>query len=177
MLLVGALVGGCAAPASTEGPVEAESSVTVVDADVYGSFPVDPPAPDEIVLTLVGSRTVELTMAELEALARREVTLVEPFVKATQTFRVVALAELLELAGITPRETVDTIALNDYRYRDGVRALLDAEALLAVERDGEPIPMDAGGPIRLVYDTASTYYGFLDAWNWSLRRVEVVDEP
>jgi hypothetical protein len=75
-------------------------------------------------------------MAELEALALREVTFVEPFVKVEQTFRVVALAELLELAGIMPREMVDTIALNDYRYRDTVRALLEAEALLAVERDG-----------------------------------------
>jgi hypothetical protein len=54
MLLVGALVGACTAPASTEAPVDAEPPATTVDADVYGGFPVDPPAPDEVVLTLVG---------------------------------------------------------------------------------------------------------------------------
>jgi len=146
----------------------------VADQDVYGGFPVDPPAADEVVLTLVGTQTVELTMGELEALAAREVTFVEPFVKIEQTFGVVPLADLFELAGIVPRDTVDTIALNDYRYNDSVRALLDAGALLAVSRDGGPIPMNAGGPIRLVFDADSDYHDFLDAWNWSLRSIRVV---
>jgi len=178
LLVVAVTVAACTGVATTapEAP-SGEDPATAGDADVYGGFPIDPPATDEVVLTLVGPRTVELTMGELDALAMREVTFVEPFVKVTQTFRVVPLAELLELAGIMPRETVDTIALNDYRYRDDVRTLLDADALLAVARDGAPIPMDAGGPIRLVFDTASPYHGFLDAWNWSLRRVEVVDVP
>ena len=142
--------------------------------DVYGGFPVDPPGPDEVVLTLEGARTVDLTMAELDALAQRQVTFVEPFVKAEQSFRTVPLAELLALAGIAPEDTVDTIALNDYRYRDTVAALVAADALLAVERDGAPIPMNAGGPIRLVFDVGSGYHDFLDAWNWSLRSIAVV---
>lgn len=141
---------------------------------VYGGFLIDPPAPDEVVLTLEGARTVELTMVELDGLAVREVTFVEPFVKVEQRFRVVALADLLELAGIGPGDTVDTIALNDYRYRDEVSALLAADALLAVARDGEAIPMNAGGPIRLVFASDSSYHGLLDAWNWSLRSIRVV---
>lgn len=177
LLLAAAVLTACSSAATTApvAPTDEEPGEAGGDADVYGGFAIDPPASDEVVLTLVGARTVELTMGELDALAQREITIVEPFLSSTQTFRVVPLAVLLDLAGITPRETVDTIALNDYRYRDDVRALLDAEALLAVARDGTAIPMDAGGPIRLVYDTASPYYGFLDAWNWSLRRVEVVD--
>jgi len=169
LVTVGAVLAACAAqPAAVVAPEP------VADADVYGGFPVDPPADDEVVLTIVGSRTVDLTMGELDALAHREVTFVEPFVKVEQTFRAVALVDLLELAGIAPRDTVDTIALNDYRYRDTVRALIDADALLAVGRDGGPIPMDAGGPIRLVFDVGSSYHGFLDAWNWSLRSIRVV---
>jgi len=179
MLLAVALAVAACTGVATTAPLAPsdEDPATAGDADVYGGFPIDPPAADEVVLTLVGARTVELTMGELDALAHRDVTFVEPFVQITQTFRVVPLAELLELAGIMPRETVDTIALNDYRYRDDVRTLLDAEALLAVARDVAPIPMDAGGPIRLVFDTTSSYHGFLDAWNWSLRRVEVVYVP
>ena len=149
----------------------------VVDAEVYGGFPIDPPGPDEVVLTLVGQRTVELTMRDLEQLEVTEVTFVEPFVNAEQTFRVVPLVDLFALAGITPSDTVDTIALNDYRYRDTAGALVAADALLAVARDGAPIPMDAGGPIRLVFEPSSEYAGFLDAWNWSLRSISVVAEP
>ncbi len=151
----------------------------VVDAvadpdDVYGGFAVDPPAPDEVVLTLVGASEVDLTIADLQARATTEVRFLEPFVQVEQTFAVVPLAELLALAGIGADDTVDTIALNDYRYRDTVAALLAADALLAVGRDGGPIPMNAGGPIRLVFAEDSAYFGFLDAWNWSLRTVAVV---
>lgn len=169
VLMLGVVLAACAG----QQPV-AVAPVPPADTDVYGGFEIDPPAADEVVLTLVGTRTVELTMGELDALAEREVTFVEPFVKIEQTFRVVPLADLFELAGIVPRDTVDTIALNDYRYRDGVRDLLDADALLAVGRDGGPIPMNEGGPIRLVFDEDSGYHGFLDAWNWSLRSIRVV---
>jgi len=174
LLTLGAALVACAEVVDDSAPPAPD---TVPDVDVYGGFPVDPPAADEVVLTLVGTRTVELTMGELDALATLEVTFVEPFVKVEQTFRVVRLADLLERAGIAPDDVVDTIALNDYRFRDDVRALLAAEALLAVGRDGGPIPMDAGGPVRLVFDVGSAYHGFLDAWNWSLRTIRVVTAP
>jgi hypothetical protein len=174
LLTVGAVLAACAPVTEPAAPPVVE---TPTGADVYGGFPVDPPAADEVVLTLVGTRTVDLTMGELDAMAVREVTFVEPFVKVEQTFRVVPLADLLALAGIGPDDVVDTIALNDYRFRDGSGALVEADALLAVGRDGGPIPMDAGGPVRLVFDVASPYHGLLDAWNWSLRTIRVVSAP
>jgi hypothetical protein len=145
------------------------------DVEVYGAFPVDPPAPDEVVLTIEGDVTVELTMAELDRLAVDEVTLDEPFVRRRETFRVVPLADLLELAGIATDSSIQTIALNDYRYSDRVEIFIAGEALLAVARDGAPIPMDAGGPIRLVYADDSSLAGALDAWNWSLRTIRRTD--
>jgi hypothetical protein len=167
-----ALVAACA-PGSPE-PAEPVASTS---SDVYGGFPVASPGADEVVLTLVGSSTVELTMGELEALATAEVTFVEPFVKAEQTFQVIRLADVLALAGIARGDRVDTIALNDYRFQDDVDGLLDAGALLAVGRSGGPIPMSEGGPIRLVFDVDSPYHEFLDAWNWSLRSIVVVAGP
>jgi hypothetical protein len=166
--LLGVVLAACTAAPAVVAPEPVD------DGAVYGGFPVDPPAPDEVVLTLEGTRTIELTMAELDGLAERQVTFVEPFVKVEQTFRAVPLADLLTLAGIGPEDTVDTIALNDYRYRDTVGALVAADALLAVARDGAIIPMNAGGPIRLVFDVDSEYHAFLDAWNWSLRSIRVV---
>lgn len=70
---------------------------------------------------------------------------------------------------------IETIALNDYRYADTVGQWVDNDALLAVLRDGELIPMDQGGPIRIVFAEDSPAYELLDAWNWSLRSIVVVD--
>jgi hypothetical protein len=44
---------------------------------------------------------------------------------------------------------------------------------LALSRDGEIIAMDQGGPIRIVFPNGQEYSDFLDAWNWSLRTIEV----
>jgi hypothetical protein len=173
-LVLSACAGG---DSGQDAPPDAADGADVIDGDVYGGFPVDPPAPDEVVLTLEGAVRLELTMAELEALAVTEVTLDEPFVRRRETFSVIPLGELFDLAGIADDATVATIALNDYRYTDGAGALRSAQALLAVARDGGPIPIDAGGPIRLVYADDSTYTRALDAWNWSLRAITVTDPP
>jgi hypothetical protein len=172
LAVVASACGGSGDTSETPAPAE-----VVADEEIYGGFPVDPPAPDEVVLTLEGSRRVELTMAQLEELATTEVTLDEPFVRRRETFRVIPLAELFDLAGIEDDASVATIALNDYRYVDGAGALRGADALLAVARDGAPIPMDAGGPIRLVFADDSPYTRVLDAWNWSLRTISVTAGP
>lgn len=161
--------------AACNAAVEDVAAAPAGDDTVYGGFPVDPPAPDEVVLTVVGTRTVDFTLAELDGLADLEVTFVEPFVQIEQTFRAVRLAELLERAGVGADDVIDTVALNDYRFSDRAGALIAADALLAVARDGSPIPMNAGGPIRLVFARDSEYYTFLDAWNWSLRAIVVAD--
>lgn len=174
-LLVALSVVASACGDSTESvPVVPEPAL---DAEVYGGFPVDPPGPDEVVLTLEGATRVELTMPDLERLAVVEVTLEEPFVRRRETFRAIPVAVLLDLAGIEEEETVATIALNDYRYIDGAGQLLAAQALVAVARNDDPIPMDAGGPIRLVFADDSDYADKLDAWNWSLRTISRTDPP
>lgn len=168
VVLLAFAAAGCAAASVAPGP-----EPVPIDQDVYGGFPIDPPGPDEVVLTLEGAVRVELTMAELVDLAVLEVTIDEPFVQRRETFRVIPLAYLLDLVNISDEQIVETIALNDYRFSDGARALREADALIAVARDGGPIPMDAGGPIRLVFAEDSSYARVLDAWNWSLRTIRV----
>lgn len=143
------------------------------DESVYGSFPIDPPAGDEIVLTIHGATTVTYTMDELFARATTDVTLFEPFVRRDETFAVIELFELLQEAGLADDDHVETVALNDYRYSQRVGDLRENTALLAVSRNGEPIPMDAGGPIRIVFADDSGFSGELDAWNWSLYLIQV----
>jgi len=141
----------------------------------YGGFAVDPPATDEVVLTIEGGATVDFTYGELQDLATVEIAIVEPFVEQEQTFTGVPLADLLAGAGVAADARIETIALNDYRYADTVAQWTENGALLAVFRDGELIPMDQGGPIRIVFAADSPAFDLLDAWNWSLRTIAVVD--
>lgn len=163
------LLTGCTAPAAAPAPTAA------ADESTYGGFAIDPPADDEIVLTIEAGRTVDFTYAELQALATVEIEVFEPFVEQRQSFTGVPVAELLDAAEVPAGARIETIALNDYRYADTVGQWVDNDALLAVLRDGELIPMDQGGPIRIVFAEDSPAYELLDAWNWSLRSIVVVD--
>lgn len=163
------LLAGCSAPA--EGP----APTAPAEESTYGGFAIDPPADDEVVLTIEAGRTVDFTYAELQALATVEIEVFEPFVEQRQSFTGVPLAELLSAAEVPADARIETVALNDYRYADTVGQWVDNDALLAVLRDGELIPMDQGGPIRIVFAEDSPAYELLDAWNWSLRSIVVVD--
>jgi hypothetical protein len=150
---------------------DAESSEVVAAENPYGGFPIDPPAIDEVVLTVTGAQSRDYTMGELDELATQEVTILEPFVKQEETFRGVPLSELFQDNGIPSGSQITTIALNDYRYTDSVEAFTASNGLLAVSRDGQAIPMDEGGPIRIIFPEGTPYFTFLDAWNWSLRSI------
>ena len=171
-LLIAGLSGCAASPAESSANVSPSARAT---ENPYGGFPVDPPAADEIILTIVGPKeTDEYTMPQLEALASDPVTIFEPFVKAEQTFSGVSLKTLFDAAGISSGDKVSTIALNDYKYDDTASSLTGNKGILAISRDSQVIPMDQGGPIRIIFPTNTKYFSFLDAWNWSLRTIKVI---
>ncbi len=160
-------IAGCAATAEPAPEPSPESA--------YGGFADEPPATDEVGLTVAGATTVDFTYGELQDRATVEIEILEPFIKREQSFTGVPLAELLSAAGVPAEARIETIALNDYRYVDTVAQWAKNDALLAVFRDGELIPMDQGGPIRIVFAADSPAFDLLDAWNWSLRTIAVVD--
>ncbi len=164
------MLAGCSAPVATP-PAPAQTA----EESAYGGFPIDPPEADEVVLSIEAGRTVDFTHAELQELATVEIEVLEPFVDLQQSFTGVPLVDLLEIAGVPADARVETVALNDYRYADTVAQWVDNDALLAVFRDGELIPMDQGGPIRIVFAEDSPAFDLLDAWNWSLRSIVLAD--
>lgn len=168
VVVLGALLSGCSARVDTPAPAPS-------DENAYGGFAIDPPAGDEVVLSIEAAETVDFTYAELQELASVEISIREPFVDEQQSFTGVPLAELLDRAGVPADARIETVALNDYRYADSVAQWIDSDALLAVFRDDELIPMDQGGPIRIVFAEDSPAFDMLDAWNWSLRTITVVD--
>lgn len=170
-LALAVTLAGCTAAAPSPEPVSSAET----GESTYGGFPIDPPAADEVVLTITASESVDFTYAELQALATVEITIFEPFIEQQQSFTGVPLADLLSTAGVPATARIETVALNDYAYADSASQWIDNDALLAVYRDGALIPMDQGGPIRIVFAEGSDAFELLDAWNWSLRSITVIE--
>jgi hypothetical protein len=163
------LLAGCSTANTAASP-----SATPSPSNPYGAgFTVDPPKANDVVLTVAGAKSIDYTMGELKKLATVKIDIMEPFAKKQQSFEGVPLQTLLDASGIKVGEKVNTIALNEYEFADTVANFENNHALLAVTRDGGDIPMDQGGPIRIVFNSDSKYFTYLDAWNWSLRSIKV----
>jgi hypothetical protein len=96
------------------------------------------------------------------------ISIYEPFIKKRQSFTVIPLKTFFTMVGVTGKDKVDTIALNDYIYTNTAAKFTAANAYLAIKRDGLQIPYDQGGPIRIVFGDKSSWAKNLEAWNWSL---------
>ena len=143
-------------------------------ANPYGAAPVDPPTANEIILTLSHKSVVKkYRFDDLAKLKSSTITIHEPFVKKNQTFTVVSLKKLFASVGIDGSEIVQTKALNDYIYSNSAESFLAADGYLAIKRNGQAIPYDQGGPIRIIFPNTSKWSTFLDPWNWSLMSISV----
>jgi hypothetical protein len=172
------LLTGCAganAPATDAASPSASASASA-EENPYGGFAVANPAANEVILTVKGaSKTIDLSITDLKKFETQEITIMEPFVKANQTFVGVPLSELFDAAGIQATDKVSSLALNDYKYDDQASKFTASKGMIAFLRDGSEIPMDQGGPIRIVFPSGTPYFDFLDAWNWSIRTISVVE--
>ena len=138
-----------------------------------GGFTVAPPKATDVVLTVSGSSSHAYTMGELTALSTKTIDIFEPFLKTRQSFAVVPMSTLLNKAGLTGDQKVETLALNVYAFVDTAAHFIDNNAYLAIGRNGADIPMDQGGPIRIIFEDSSPYAKNLDAWNWSLKAIGI----
>ena len=141
----------------------------------YGaSVPVDPPGPNDVVLTVTNHfKVLHFSFNSLKKLGTSEISIYEPFVRARQTFTVVSLAKIFKSAGIPSSANISTVALNDYIYNDTAAHFTNSQGALAIARFGGAIPYDQGGPIRIIFPDKSLYSKNLNAWNWSLIDIKV----
>jgi hypothetical protein len=138
------------------------------------SVNVDTLDSNTVVLSIDVGDGTDYTLADLATFPPIVVTIEEPFIQETVQFTGVAMADLFDDAGVSPDVTVDTVALNDYVYTDSVENFVANRAILAYLADGEPIPVEEGGPVRIVFADDSPYFSVLEAWNWSLRAIILV---
>lgn len=150
------------------------SGVAKESTNPYGAPVVDPAGPNESIFFISkGAKKVDFTFSQLKKMKSSKVTIFEPFVKKNQTFTVITIRDLFKRVGITGRDIVSTIALNDYVFMSTATKFTSANGLIAIERNGVAIPYDQGGPIRLIFANSSSWSKNLDAWNWSLASISV----
>jgi hypothetical protein len=143
-------------------------------APVVQSVNVDTLDSSTVVLSIDDGDRTDYTLADLATFSPIVVTIDEPFIQETVQFTGVAMADLFDDAGMSLDVTVDTVALNDYVYTDSVENFVTNRAIVAYLADGAPIPVEEGGPVRIVFAEDSPYFSELEAWNWSLRAIILV---
>lgn len=149
-------------------------SATAADKNPYGTSTVDPASPNEVIFSIFkGSRKADFTVAKLLKMKSSVISIYEPFLKKRQTFTVIPMKNFFLLAGISGNDKVTTTAINDYTYTNTAARFIAANAYIAIKRNGQPIPYDQGGPLRIVFDDQSKWAKQLDAWNWSLALISV----
>jgi hypothetical protein len=172
-----AVVLGLAACSKSESSssTTAKSGNATTTSNPYGAGVVDPPGPTDVVLKVSGpGGTKQLTMDQLTALGTKDLTIYEPFVKRDIAFTGVPMAAIFGTVGITGDVRVNTMALNDYAYDKSTAAdFTGSDGLIAVAQEGNPVPVDQGGPIRIIFPNGTKLSKNLDAWNWSLAEMSV----
>jgi hypothetical protein len=171
-VMVCALLAGCAAdePATWE-----EVSAATVQADAT------PPVPRQITLTateMVERRNQDdrlvLGMDTIKALRQVKMSTKDGADGQQHTFTGVPITDVLDYIRTSPdAKTAEFVALDDYKVSFPIAELRSSKAILAVTRDGQELPVDAGGPIRLAFPDGSTLGANLDNWIWSIASVEV----
>ena len=174
LVLAALVAAGCA---GTSGADDAAPTADASVFEVVDPGELAPPADDVVLELIVDGAPAEWSLADLEAVDLVRLSVHEPFIDAPTVFEGPRLGELLVTAGVEPEAeaTIEVAALDGYVHSLSVEDALGSDGLLATRERGAPIPIDAGGPIRLVFSDGSDLDAErrLDAWVWSIVRIEV----
>ena len=180
LILSGSLVATACGGGSDDSGVAAgrfaevgEDSLTTKDAV---------PAPSgEVVLTVTGALSrpnvgsnVQFDMATLERLGLREGVVFEPWEKIDMRFTGVDLQRLLDSVGASANAaTIHITALDDYQVDLSMAEVRSGTIILATRQDGALIPVDNGGPTRIVFGTGTKSGENPDQWVWSVAQIDI----
>ncbi len=120
------------------------------------------PSSTELKVSGTVSTPLSLTVADLKAMPRKTLTVVNPHDKKTEKYEGVAVEEILRTAGVPQGEALRGPAMTTYALAeaaDGYRVvfslaeldsgIVDSEVIVADTMDGAPLG-DKLGPLRLV---------------------------
>lgn len=169
------LVANAACGGSTEAaPHEPPANASLRPGDDIPAVQAD------VVLTVSGKlanerKSVPFDIATIEAVGVEAFTVYEPLEDANLVFRGVDLRDLLAVAGVADDATdLHMVALDDYVVALDLQAINGGGIMLATATaDGSAIPVERGGPIRVVFKEHAQGAGQAHDWIWSLVAAEV----
>lgn len=133
--------------------------------------------PAQQLLIIHGGESKLLTRQQLNELPTVNMVTDTPWTNTTATYTGVRLNVLTELLPVqAPRRRVRLVALNDYSVTASLDLLLDADATLVYERNGEPMPVRDYGPFWLLFPFSDqpglARPEIRDVSVWQLQRLE-----
>jgi hypothetical protein len=176
LVVAGCGSGGGSEPTGAPKGTPTSAVTEIAPGTLVAGDEVSAPAEDDVVLTLTGVGTtnadgeLRLSIAQLESMRTVEATLYEPFLKRDVTFRGVLLEDLLAIAAPPEGwEAIDSVAYNEYAVTLPSSITRHQGALLATRADGQLIPIDKGGPSRIVFTEDHPDVKNESLWIWSTR--------
>jgi len=169
---------GAAAPA---GQAEPAPGKIISPATLKPGQAVPKPA-QKPVLTITGKisaankgHALVFDRRTLERLGVVQVRLYEPWAKKTLEFRGVWLKDLLAVAALqADAARLHMTALDDYQVNLTMAEVRAGGILVATAAgDGSSIPIDQGGPVRILFLDGVPAGANPDQWIWSLTTVDV----
>jgi hypothetical protein len=187
LLLAGALLVpmvACSAEPTLTTQARSQPTAAPVPISAPQRGPADPvPVPaGPTVLTLAGriaqtngSGVLRLDPATLDQLGVVEVTVYEPWVKQEMQFQGTWLGDVLAVAGpASGAQGVHLTALDSYQIDLSMADIEAGGILLATKTgDGRPIPIEEGGPLRIVFVGGVPSGDSADQWIWSVSMIDV----
>jgi hypothetical protein len=183
LTLLIALTGACskAPEKSTATSAPADTSKLISPASLTVGQPVAAPA-GKPVFTVTGRittanqrSTLVFDRPTLERLGVHQVRLYEPWTKENLDFRGVWLQDLVNVAGVQPGATkLHLIALDDFAVDLSLADIRTGGIMIATSTgDGSAIPIDKGGPTRIVFLNGVKAGVNPDQWLWSIKTIDV----
>jgi hypothetical protein len=155
-------------------------AVSISAATLLSGQPV--PAPKERTVLIMGGKvgqrnykkTLRWDLATLDRLGLFQVTVYEPWQKKDISYRGVWLADLLKVAQVGPNPAISMSALDDYKVQLTAKEIQTGGIMLATQMgDGKEIPIEAGGPTRIIFIDGTASGKNPDQWIWSLKTLQV----
>ena len=119
--------------------------------------------------------TLVFDQGTVEKLGLVQAKLYEPWTKQDLEFRGVWLRDLVALAGPSAEATkLHITALDDYAVDLSLADVRAGGIMLATRAgDGSAIPLDQGGPTRVVFLDGVAAGANADQWVWSIKQIDV----
>ncbi len=174
-----ALTAACGS-AGSGAPGSVPAVVRTPDAPSGASPAVAPQG--RTILTLTGriattnaDGALRLDLAALDRLGLLAVTVDDPWAKQRLDLQGLRLRDLVGLAGPDAGATSLHLTAHDDYQVDLDLAAVRADDVLLVTRDGagRPLPVEDGGPTRVVFTDAAAGRFSPDLWIWNIETIEV----